>query len=56
MFGAHGTTSGLYSSTGNAAKDGKKDGNKGKTNPESKDDPDYKKANQTAKAVSDDDK
>lgn len=56
MFGAHGTTSGLYSSTGSAVKDGKKDAQKGKTNPESKDDPEYKKANTTAKALDDDDK
>lgn len=56
MFGAHGSTSGLYSSTGDAAKDGKNDGNKGKTDPERKDDPEYQKANTTAKALSDDDK
>ena len=55
MFGAHGSTSGLYSSTGDAAKDGKNDGNKGKTDPERKDDPEYKKANTTSKALSDDD-
>ena len=39
-----------------ASKDGKKDGNKGKTNKDRKDDDDYKKANAKAMASNDDEK